>query len=117
MPCPASPNCVSTDATDTKHQIAPFKIKSSDIDVWQQIQQQVSALPKTQIVTATENYLHAECRSSLFGFIDDLEFLLRPEQGEIAIRSAARLGYSDLGVNRKRVESLRALLTGQGLLE
>ncbi|MCW8892019.1 MAG: DUF1499 domain-containing protein [Deltaproteobacteria bacterium] len=117
MPCPASPNCVSTDATDTKHQIAPFKIKSSDIDVWQQIQQQVSALPKTQIVTATENYLHAECRSSLFGFIDDLEFLLRPEQGEIAIRSAARLGYSDLGVNRKRVESLRAVLTGQGLLE
>lgn len=116
-PCPASPNCVSTDATDPEHQLAPFKIKSSPVAVWQQLQQQVSRLPKTEIITANEDYLHAECRSALFGFVDDLEFLLLPEQGNIAIRSAARLGYSDMGVNRKRVESLRATLIDQGLLE
>lgn len=117
MPCPDSPNCVSSDAAVEQHRIAPFKIKGSAAAVWQELRQQVSRLPKTQIVSSTDDYLHAECRSALFSFVDDLEFLLRSEQGDIAIRSAARLGYSDLGVNRKRVESLRSVLTGQGLLE
>jgi uncharacterized protein (DUF1499 family) len=68
----------------------------------------VKSLPGTEITSATENYLSAECTSGIFGFVDDLELQLRPDQSEIAIRSASRVGRSDLGANRKRVELLRA---------
>lgn len=58
----------------------------------------------------TERYLHAEARTRLLRFVDDVEFHLRPADGEIAMRSASRLGYSDLGANRRRLERLRAAL-------
>jgi uncharacterized protein (DUF1499 family) len=76
----------------------------------------VSSLPRTIIVAQTENYIHAECQSALLGFVDDLELHFRPDQGEIGVRSASRLGRSDLGVNRKRVETLRSALITQGIL-
>ncbi|WP_321368481.1 DUF1499 domain-containing protein [uncultured Desulfuromusa sp.] len=117
QPCPSSPNCVSTDAANAKQQISPFKIKGSKTVAWEELQQQVDQLPRTQIITVTSHYLQAECRSALFGFVDDLEFLLREEQGTIAIRSAARTGYSDFGVNRKRIETLRAALVSRGVIE
>jgi uncharacterized protein (DUF1499 family) len=63
-----------------------------------------------------DDYLHAECRSALFRFVDDLEIQLRPGEGIAAVRSASRVGYSDLGVNRKRVESLRAELAEAGVV-
>ena len=63
------------------------------------------------------DYLHAECRSAVFGFVDDLELNLRPAEGIIAVRSASRLGYSDLGVNRKRIETLRTALIRQGIVK
>ena len=116
-PCPSSPNCVSTEATDSKHLLPPFKIKGSATVAWEELQKQVGHLPRTRIVVANSNYLHAECRSALFGFVDDLEFLLRPEQGDIAIRSAARTGFYDFGVNRKRIEALRTMLLNQGVIE
>lgn len=116
-PCPSSPNCVSTEAAQDKQHIFPFKIKGSAVVAWEELQRQVENLPRTKIVAVSDDYLHAECRSALFRFVDDLEFQLRPEQGIIAIRSAARTGYSDFGVNRKRVESLRATLISQGIVE
>ena len=67
-------------------------------------------------VVAETDYLHAECASAIFGFVDDLELHLRTTEGMIAVRSAARLGYSDLGVNRRRIENLRALLVSQGIV-
>ncbi len=73
-------------------------------------------LPRARIVEETEDYLHAECRSALFGFVDDLELQLRPSESIIAVRSASRLGYSDFGVNRRRVEALRESLAGRGVL-
>jgi uncharacterized protein (DUF1499 family) len=116
-PCPSSPNCVSTDTTNTKQQLSPFKIKGSASVAWEELRQQVDLLPRTKIIAVTSEYLHAECRSALFGFVDDLEFLLRSEQGVIAVRSAARVGYSDFGVNKKRVETLRAALVSQGVID
>ncbi|MEE4253599.1 MAG: DUF1499 domain-containing protein [Desulfuromusa sp.] len=116
-PCPSSPNCVSTEAAQDKQQISPFRIKGSVVVAWEELQRQVENLPRTKIVAVSDEYLHAECRSALFRFVDDLEFQLRPEQGIIAIRSAARTGYSDFGVNRKRVETLRATLISQGVVE
>ena len=115
--CPSSPNCVSSDAVDSNHHIEPFQLATSPVEAWRTTQDLVATLPRTKIVTAEDDYLHAECRSSLFGFVDDLELHLRPEDRIIAIRSAARLGYSDFGVNRKRLERLRSELNKKGIVE
>ena len=114
--CPSSPNCVSSDDADPAHLIPPFQLAIPAAEAWLSVRRTITELPRTTIITETENYLHAECRSAFFGFVDDLELHLRASEGLIAIRSAARLGYSDLGVNRKRVEQLRALLRKQSAI-
>ena len=115
-PCPPSPNCVSSDARDEAHRVMPFRLAAAPDEAWQRVREIVSELPRTRIVKEDPDYRHAECRSLLFGFVDDLELHLRPGENSIAIRSASRLGYSDLGVNRRRVEDLRASLTSRGIL-
>jgi uncharacterized protein (DUF1499 family) len=85
-------------------------------EAWRSAREVVMELPRTRIVKDKEDYLHAECRSAVFGFVDDLELQLRASERIIAVRSASRLGYSDLGVNRRRVEALRESLTGRGVL-
>lgn len=113
--CPSSPNCVSSDASDSAHHVAALKFNGDANQAWQRARQAVLELPRTHIVTDMPDYLHAECQSAVFGFVDDLELHLRPADGIIAIRSASRLGHSDLGVNRKRVETLRQALIKSGL--
>jgi uncharacterized protein (DUF1499 family) len=83
---------------------------------WAEIRAKVDALPRSRIVTATENYLHATLKSRLFGFIDDLELKLDPQTKMIGIRSASRTGAYDLGVNRRRVENLRQQLKAVALI-
>ena len=114
--CPASPNCVSSDAADDAHGVVPFHIVISPGDAWRALRTGIGELPRAKIVSSTDDYLHVECSSAVFGFVDDLELHLRPSENLIAVRSAARLGYSDFGVNRKRVEQLRSLLIKQGVL-
>ena len=113
--CPDSPNCVSSDADDDAHKTLPLQLNASSTDAWQMTKRLVSELPRTKIITETSDYLHAECSSAVLGFVDDLELHHRPTEGIIAIRSASRLGHSDFGVNRKRIETLRVLLVKQGL--
>src|SRR5215210_6387971 len=113
--CPSSPNCVSTDADDQDHHISALELTLPPADGWRAARAAVARLPRTTIVTESADYLHAECGSAFFGFVDDLELHLRLDQNVIAVRSAARLGRSDFGVNRKRVESLRAQLKAQGV--
>jgi uncharacterized protein (DUF1499 family) len=115
-PCPASPNCVCSDARDAAHAVAPLALAAPAERAFELAIEAVAALPRTTIMSRTQDYVHAECRSALFGFVDDLELHLRPESGQIAIRSASRMGYSDLGVNRRRVERLRAALAARGVL-
>jgi uncharacterized protein (DUF1499 family) len=115
-PCPASPNCVSSDDTEASHRIEPFRLAMAAAEGWSAARAAVAGLPRAKIITDTDNYLHAECSSAFFGFVDDLELHLRPSEGLMAIRSAARLGYSDLDVNRKRAEQLRALLQKQNAI-
>ncbi len=115
--CPSSPNCVSSDAAETGQQIEPLRLTVSAEDAWQAAQAAVAALPGTKVASVENYYLRAECRSTVFGFVDDLELHLRPTERLIAIRSAARLGCFDFGVNRKRVEKLRSELIAQGVLE
>ena len=112
-PCPSSPNCVSSDADpgDTTHYVAPLAIRGDASDAWKAAGDAVAALPRTEIITQSDDYLYAECTSALMGFVDDLELHLRPTEGIIAVRSASRLGYGDMGVNRARIESLRTALS------
>jgi len=115
-PCPSTPNCVSSDAAASAHAIAAFQLVAPPVEVWRALRAALGSLPRSQIVTVTDDYIHAECSSAFFGFVDDLELHLRPSQNSIAVRSAARLGHSDFGVNRKRVESLRGVLTQRGVI-
>ena len=115
--CPSSNNCVSSDAeaSDKTHYIAAFELNVKQTDAWQTAKTLVSTLPRTQIIHQTTDYLHAECSSAIFGFVDDLELHYRASNQTIAVRSASRLGSSDFGVNRKRVEDLRQQLNQQSL--
>ena len=115
-PCPSSPNCVSSDAADSAHSIAAFALAIPSREAWLAVRESVESLSRTKIISETSDYLHAECTSAVFGFVDDLELHLRTAEGLIAVKSASRLGYSDLGVNRRRIEDLRALLAKQGIV-
>jgi uncharacterized protein (DUF1499 family) len=115
-PCPASPNCVSSDDPDAAHSIASFEILAPAPEAWRAVHSVLAEWPRTKIITETDQYLHAECSSALFGFVDDLELHLRPAQSRIAVRSAARLGHGDFGVNRRRVERLRSSLAQRGVI-
>ena len=106
--CPVSPNCVSTQADDTEHRMEPIPFTGSPDEAMQRIKDLVAQMPRTKIVTVEDNYLHAEFRSAIFRFVDDVEFMVDPEAQLIHFRSASRVGYSDMGVNRRRMEEIQA---------
>jgi uncharacterized protein (DUF1499 family) len=112
--CPPSPNCVCSDASRDSQRVDAFRLAKPPTEAWVSLRESVAALPRTRIITDTGAYLHAECRSALLGFVDDLELQLRADAGVIAVRSASRIGYSDLGVNRERVRALRRELVQRG---
>lgn len=113
-PCPASPNCASTEATDKRHAVAPLFLARDD--AWPEIRSVVLELPRTTVVEQGDNFLRVECRSALAGFVDDLTVELRVAQRTLALRSASRVGYYDFGVNRRRLETLRAALRARGIV-
>ena len=115
-PCPSSPNCVSSRAEDDVHRVAPFTFTGTAGASIGRLAGIVRSLPRAAVVTATETYLHAEFRSAVFRFVDDVEFLADESAGVIQVRSAARVGSSDLGVNRKRIEEIRARWVDQRVL-
>ena len=107
-PCPSSPNCVSSQAQDERHRVEPLPYAGSGKEAMASLASVLRALPRTTVVTAAEGYLHAESRSAVFGFVDDVELLLDEAAKVVHVRSASRVGRSDLGVNRRRVEAIRA---------
>jgi len=111
-PCPSTPNCVSSDAdpSDGTHYIEPLQIGGDAQAAWQRLVDYVENDTSYTIVEQREGYLRAEARTKILRFVDDVIFHLRPEEGAIAMRSSSRLGYSDLGKNRKRLEALRTVL-------
>lgn len=106
-PCPNKPNCVSSETHDAAHAVAPFTIYKTPQESLEIIASIIRFMPRTRIIEQTPDYIHAEFTSRLFHFTDDVEFLYNPDKNVIDVRSASRVGYSDLGVNRKRVEMLR----------
>jgi len=112
-PCPKTPNCVSTLAPPGKQHMDPIPYKGS---VEQARQRLLSALRGFERVTLVEegpDYLHAEFRSRLFRFVDDVELVVDDQTKLIHFRSASRIGRSDFGVNRQRMEKLRRDFLGQ----
>ena len=116
-PCPDSPNCVSSDATDEAHRVEPYRLKAAAQNAWHGLQNVVAAEERIRLVDVNDTYLHVEVHSAVMRFVDDTEFNLRASEGIIAVRSAARTGHSDRGVNRKRVERIREALRARGLVE
>lgn len=106
-PCPSRPNCVCSQSTSTAHAIEPFDVPGTLVDSFQRLVQLLQAWPRTRLITQTHNYLHVEMRTRLLRFVDDVEFYWDTESAVIHVRSASRLGYSDLGTNRRRVEQIR----------
>ncbi len=108
-PCPARPNCVLSTGGDADHLIAPILYRTDRNSARQRIRRIVSGMARTRIITDQPDYLHVEFRSRIMGFVDDVEFWLPEKEKTIHVRSAARVGYSDLGVNRARIEEIRVL--------
>lgn len=109
QPCPKTPNCVSTQATDAKHRLEPIKYDTSIGQAKEKILSILNSLKRTIIVSETENYIHAEVRTATFKFVDDVEFIFDDSEKLIHYRSAARKGMSDMGVNKKRMKKIRNL--------
>ncbi|WP_068791362.1 DUF1499 domain-containing protein [Maridesulfovibrio hydrothermalis] len=112
-PCPESPNCVLSQASDKEHAIAPLSATGSTGEVMKQLKGCLEKIDGLKNITIEGPYLHAEFSSKVFRFVDDLECFYNAGKGQIEIRSAARLGYTDFSVNRKRVEILRRLFEAQ----
>ena len=105
--CPDSPNCVVSQGGDEIHAIAPIAY-DTDLDTARETLLKVlSVVPRTEIIEQTDNYILAESKSRIFGFIDDVEFYFPENESVIQMRSASRVGESDLGVNRRRLEQIR----------
>lgn len=114
LPCPESPNCVSNDASDEEHKIEPLVLAVAPDAAWKAVHEVLASMPRMVIIEDNGSYLHAEQTSRLMRYVDDLELAIDTDKGIIAVRSASRLGKSDLGVNRERVEFLRAALVERG---
>ena len=117
LDCPDTPNCLSSLAKNPKYRVEPFRLKKDPKTSWDIVKKTVELLPRTKVVSADNSDIHAECRSLIFRFVDDLTLHLTPSNGIIHLRSASRIGYSDLGVNRRRVETLRKKLQQNGIIE
>jgi uncharacterized protein (DUF1499 family) len=105
-PCPKSPNCVSTYADNPKQHMPPIPLAEPAEQALAKLQLIIRDMPNSRIVSVTDNYLHAEFATSLFRFVDDVEFLIDEEKKAIHFRSASRVGYSDFGVNRRRMTEI-----------
>jgi len=106
--CPSSPNCVSSQAVDNRHRIAPITFNDEPDRAFARLRQVLAARNDTTVISEQPGYLRVELRTMLF--VDDGEFYLDRERRVIEVRSASRLGYSDLGKNRRRLEEIRSKL-------
>jgi len=112
-PCPKTPNCVSSQAHDKKHFIEPIIFAGTQQQAHDRLLQIIESEKRTKIITDQKDYIRVEFTSALFRFVDDVEFYFPKEKADetvIHARSASRVGSSDFGVNRKRIERIRSKL-------
>lgn len=106
---PNKPNWVCSQSDHKRHSIAPLSFSGDALEAVQRLRSTIEAMPRTELIEAGKNYLYFEFATPLMGYVDDVEFYCNGEV--IHVRSASRLGYSDLGANRKRVESIRDIFS------
>lgn len=110
-PATRTPNNVNSQAdriADQEHYIEPLRYSGDARHAWARLSKIVDGMERVKVITSELNYLYAEFSTRLMGFVDDTEFYLDERAGVIQVRSASRLGHSDFGVNRERVETIRA---------
>jgi uncharacterized protein (DUF1499 family) len=112
--CPDSPNCVVSEGGDAAHSVRPIPFRGSADQAMADLAAVLAGLPRARVVAMGPDYLHAEFRSRLFGYVDDFEARADAASRTLHVRSASRSGHSDLGVNRERVELIRAALAKRG---
>jgi uncharacterized protein (DUF1499 family) len=105
--CPDRPNCVSSLSDDKEHFIAPLTYKGSMAEATAHLLSVLDQMKGAKIVSRTDTTIHAEFTSTVFGFVDDVDFRFDAADRRIDLRSASRVGYTDFGVNRKRIEEIR----------
>ena len=110
-PCPASPNCMSSEASDADHRTEPIPFAQSPEAAFDRLRTIVSEMSGARVVTTTGRYMHVEFTSSVFRLVDDVEFRVDADSHVIHFRSASRVGHSDLGVNRKRMSTIAEAFT------
>jgi uncharacterized protein (DUF1499 family) len=108
-PCPNSPNCVCSEYEDREYWIEPLPFSGEANAAWQRLTGILRNYPRTKIVTETADYIEARAKTRILRFEDVLEFRLNRAANQIHVRSASRVGNSDLGTNRRRIETLRRL--------
>jgi uncharacterized protein (DUF1499 family) len=111
-PCRPTPNCVSSQAADPEHFVEPLRWTGSAAGAMAALRKAVESMERARVIRAEPGYLYAEFTSRWLGFVDDVEFAVDEAARVIHVRSASRLGRRDFGVNRARVEAIRARLTG-----
>ena len=98
---------MSTQAADKEHRMAPLPSQTSAAAGMRHIEAVIHTMPRSSIGRCAGNYLHAEFRSPLLGFADEVEFYIDKQSELIHFRSSSHVGDSDLGVNRSRMEIVR----------
>jgi uncharacterized protein (DUF1499 family) len=106
-PCPASPNCVSSQSHHPKRHVEPLLYAGGRPEARQKLIDFLLDQKRVEITDSREDYLRAEFRSLIFRFVDDVEFYFPSDPKVIHVRSASRSGYYDFGVNRRRIERIR----------
>jgi uncharacterized protein (DUF1499 family) len=109
-PCPDSPNCVSTEATRASQRVPTVPFTDAPAAALTRAKAALLAESRTTITMEREGYLHAECKSFVFRFVDDIDIVVDPVAHVYRFRSASRIGRSDLGVNRQRIARISARL-------
>lgn len=116
--CPNTPNCVSSESSSASHKVERFALKKGADKAIDTLANIIESQPGTAIVQKDDRYLHATYTTKIMGYVDDVEFLVvddqqKGDQQSVQVRSASRLGKSDLGANAKRVQQLRADASGK----
>lgn len=106
--CPLTPNCVCSEQQDKRAYVAPLSYSIAHANAWRSVKQ---AIIETggEIVTERNGYLHARYITPLMRYVDDVELRMDEDRHIIHIRSASRVGHSDLGANRQRVKKIRGV--------
>ena len=107
-PCPDSPNCVSSEDPASPAFVEPLRYSGSFEEAFDSLVERLSVEPQVELIEAEAGYIHAVFTSALMRFRDDVEFRFDAESSVVHVRSASRIGHSDLGANRARIEALRS---------